>query len=148
MLCEVSYFSIIIHFRHKGAFACSFELAQGKKTDVHIQYCLKYVNMLLSNEIKPILVFDGRHLPAKAITESKRRVSRQSSKKLAVELLKQGKTEEARQYFRRCVDITHEMALQLIKECRKRNVDCIVRISCYKLFLNFINMDILSGCTL
>lgn len=34
--------------------------------------------------------------------------------------------EEARSYMRRSVDITHEMALQLIKECRKRNVDCIV----------------------
>lgn len=37
-----------------------------------------------------------------------------------------GKIDEARKYFRRCVDITHEMALELIKECRKINVDCIV----------------------
>lgn len=29
--------------------------------------------MLLSHNIKPILVFDGRHLPAKAETEAKRR---------------------------------------------------------------------------
>lgn len=28
--------------------------------------------------------------------------------------------------MRRSVDITHSMALSLIKECRKRNVDCIV----------------------
>lgn len=28
--------------------------------------------------------------------------------------------------MRRSVDITHEMALNLIQECRKRNVDCIV----------------------
>lgn len=39
----------------------------------HIMYCMKYVNMLLQNNIKPILVFDGRHLPAKAETEAKRR---------------------------------------------------------------------------
>lgn len=98
---------IIIFFRHKGAFACSVELALGVKTcDMHIQYCLKYVNMLLSHEIKPILVFDGRHLPAKEFTEKKRRESRQNSRKRAVELMKLGKTEEARQHFRRCVDIT------------------------------------------
>lgn len=33
---------------------------------------------------------------------------------------------EAQTYLRRCVDITHEMALQLIRACRSRNVDCIV----------------------
>lgn len=111
---------------HKGAFACADKLARGEPTDVHIQYCLKYVNMLLSHDIKPILVFDGRHLPAKAMTEAKRRESRDNSRKRAAELLRVGKTEEAKSYLRRCVDITHEMALQLIQECRRRNVDCVV----------------------
>lgn len=111
---------------HKGAFACADKLARGESTDIHIQFCLKYVNMLLSYDIKPILVFDGRHLPAKAMTEAKRRESRDNSKKRAAELLRIGKTEEAKSFLRRCVDITHEMALQLIQECRKRNVDCVV----------------------
>ncbi|XP_072947229.1 exonuclease 1 [Epargyreus clarus] len=111
---------------HKGAFACAEKLVRGEETDIHIRYCLKYVTMLLSKNIKPILVFDGRHLPAKALTESKRRESRDTSKKRAAELLSLGKIEEARSYIRRSVDITHEMALALIKECRKRNVDCIV----------------------
>uniref|UniRef100_A0A2A4J8I6 Exonuclease 1 n=1 Tax=Heliothis virescens TaxID=7102 RepID=A0A2A4J8I6_HELVI len=111
---------------HKGAFACAEKLVRGEETDMHIKYCLKYVTMLLSKNIKPILVFDGRHLPAKALTESKRRESRDISKKRAAELLSLGKIEEARNYMRRSVDITHSMALSLIKECRKRNVDCIV----------------------
>ncbi|CAK1550619.1 unnamed protein product [Leptosia nina] len=111
---------------HKGAFACADKLVRGEETDIHIRYCLKYVTMLLSNNIKPILVFDGRHLPAKAMTELKRRESRDISRKRAAELLSLGKTEEARSYMRRSVDITHAMALQLIKECRNRNVDCIV----------------------
>ncbi|XP_049874558.1 exonuclease 1 isoform X2 [Pectinophora gossypiella] len=111
---------------HKGAFACADKLVRGEDTDIHIKYCLKYVTMLLSKNIKPILVFDGRHLPAKAMTESKRRESRDISKKRAAELLSLGKIEEARSYMRRSVDITHSMALKLIKECRKRNVDCIV----------------------
>lgn len=82
---------------HKGSFACSDKIVTGQTTDLyviyfiiisqlififsfskqlnrHIQYCLKYVRMLLSFEIKPILVFDGRHLPAKAMTEKKRRM--------------------------------------------------------------------------
>ncbi|VVC96327.1 unnamed protein product [Leptidea sinapis] len=111
---------------HKGAFACADKLVRGEETDIYIKYCMKYVEMLLSKNIKPILVFDGRHLPAKAMTELKRRESRDISKKRAAELLSLGKTEEARSYMRRSVDVTHAMALGLIKECRKRNVDCIV----------------------
>ncbi|KFB47050.1 hypothetical protein ZHAS_00015119 [Anopheles sinensis] len=111
---------------HRGAFGCAERLARGESTDLHIQYCLKYVQLLLSYNIKPILVFDGRHLPAKAATESKRRESRENARKRGAELLRLGRIEEARSYLRRCVDITHDMALQLIQECRRRNVDCIV----------------------
>ncbi|GAB0096641.1 Exonuclease 1 [Sergentomyia squamirostris] len=111
---------------HKGAYACADKLARGEETTVHIQYCLKYVKMLLSHNIKPIMVFDGRHLPAKELTESRRRDSRQQARSLAGDLLREGKTDEARKQMRRCVDITHEMALEVIQECRKLNVDSIV----------------------
>lgn len=37
-----------------------------------------------------------------------------------------GQTSEGRNLLRRSVDITHEMALQLIKQCQEENVDCIV----------------------
>ncbi|XP_052889275.1 exonuclease 1 isoform X2 [Anopheles moucheti] len=111
---------------HRGAFACAERLARGESTDTHILYCLKYVQLLLSYNIKPILVFDGQHLPAKAATEAKRRESRTNARKRGAELLRQGRIEEARSFLRRCVDITHEMALQLIRECHKRGVDCIV----------------------
>ncbi|KAH8324326.1 hypothetical protein KR074_005329 [Drosophila pseudoananassae] len=111
---------------HKGVFGCAEKLARGEDTDVYIQYCLKYVQMLLSYDIKPILVFDGQHLPAKALTEKRRRESRQQSKERAAELLRRGRIEEARSHMRRCVDVTHDMALRLIKECRMRNIDCIV----------------------
>lgn len=111
---------------HKGAFACADRLVRGDSTDIHIKYCLKYVNLLLHYNIKPILVFDGKHLPAKSQTEKKRKHQRDESKKRAMELLRLGNSAEARNYFRRCVNITHEMALQLIQECHKLNVDCIV----------------------
>lgn len=81
---------------------------------------------MLSNNVKPILIFDGQHLPAKALTESRRRETRKCAKKKAAELLRLGRIDEARSYMKRCINITHEMALQLIKECRKINVDCIV----------------------
>lgn len=52
--------------------------------------------------------------------------NRKAAKERATELLRQGKRTEALSYFRRCVNITHDMALQLIQECRKINVDCVV----------------------
>ncbi|KAK3928466.1 Exonuclease 1 [Frankliniella fusca] len=111
---------------HKGAFACADKLARGEQTDMYVQYCMKYVNMLLANEIKPILVFDGRHLPAKAQTEKKRREKREENRKQAASLLRQGHTTEALSFLRRCIDVTHKMALTLMQECRRRNIDCIV----------------------
>ncbi|XP_034248442.1 exonuclease 1 isoform X2 [Thrips palmi] len=111
---------------HKGAFACADKLARGEETDMYVQYCMKYVNMLLAHDIKPILVFDGRHLPAKAHTEKKRRERREENRKTAANLLRQGNTTEGLNYLRRCIDVTHKMALTLMQECRRRNVDCIV----------------------
>lgn len=40
--------------------------------------------------------------------------------------MRSGNHKDAQAQFRRCVDITHEMALLLIQTCRALNVDCIV----------------------
>lgn len=87
---------------------------------------MKYLNMLKKYDIKPIMVFDGNHLPAKAITEKRRRDARKNAKVRAAELLRLGRKDEAWNYFRQSIDITPTMALNLIKECRRNNIDCIV----------------------
>lgn len=87
---------------------------------------MKYVKLLQSFGINVILVFDGRFLPAKKLTEDKRRQQRQKAKKQAADLLSVGNIEEARKYMKASINITHKMALNVIKECRKMNVDCIV----------------------
>ena len=76
---------------------------------------MKYIDMLLYHDIKPILVFDGRNLPSKAETEKKRRENRRANKDKAVQLLSEGKAKEARDYFQRCVDITPQMARKIIE---------------------------------
>ncbi|XP_074107167.1 exonuclease tos isoform X2 [Cotesia typhae] len=111
---------------HKGVFTCAEKLALGEPTDGYVQYCLKFVQMLLANRIKPILVFDGCYLPAKAETEIKRRESRETNKRRAAELMRMGRNAEGKAILRRSVDVTHEMALQVIKKCQELNVDCIV----------------------
>ncbi|GJQ67810.1 hypothetical protein Trydic_g21099 [Trypoxylus dichotomus] len=111
---------------HKGAFGCAEKLVRGEDTNGYVYYCLKYIKMLKSYDIHPILVFDGQHLPAKKHTEEKRREQRKLSRKKASELLRLGKVDEARIQMKCAIDITHKMALALIKECRKNGVDCIV----------------------
>ena len=39
----------------------------------YVYYCMKYVNYMLSVGVKPIMVFDGCHLPSKKDVEQSRR---------------------------------------------------------------------------
>lgn len=73
------------------------------------------VRLLQHYNITPYIVFDGGPLPAKKGTESKRLNSREANKEKALELARQGKFAEAREFFTRAVDVTPEMAFQLIK---------------------------------
>ncbi|XP_076443126.1 uncharacterized protein LOC143281736 [Babylonia areolata] len=111
---------------HKGAFSCAEKLALGEKTEQYVYYCMKYVDCLLRNDLKPILVFDGCHLPSKKDVEVSRRERREVNRKKAAQLLREGKRQEAKECLQRCVDITPQMALQLMNACRARGVDCIV----------------------
>lgn len=51
--------------------------------------------------------------------------SRELNRKRAAELMRLDKPNEARTFLRRCIDVTHNMALTLMRECRARNIDCI-----------------------
>ncbi|XP_061693869.1 exonuclease 1 isoform X2 [Syngnathoides biaculeatus] len=87
---------------------------------------MKYVDMLFSFNVKPILVFDGRNLPSKRQVEKARRERREANLQKGRQLLRDGKLSEARDCFTRCVNITPAMAHNLIKAARAREVDCIV----------------------
>lgn len=111
---------------HKGAIACAEKLAKGEPTDRYVGFCMKFVNMLLSYEVKPILVFDGCTLPSKKEVERSRRERRQSNLLKGKQLLREGKVSEARECFTRSVNITHAMAHKVIKAARALGVDCLV----------------------
>lgn len=111
---------------HKGAFACADKLAKGEPTDQYVTYCMKFVHMLLSHGVKPILVFDGCTLPSKKDVEKARREKRQTNLQKGKQLLREGKLSEARDCFTRSVNITSEMAHQVIKAARSEGVNCIV----------------------
>ncbi|XP_057704538.1 exonuclease 1 isoform X2 [Corythoichthys intestinalis] len=111
---------------HKGAFSCAEKLAKGEPTDQYVWYCMKYVDMLFSFGVNPILVFDGRNLPSKREVEKARRARREANLQKGRQLLRDGKLSEARDCFTRCINITPAMAHNLIKVARARGVDCIV----------------------
>ncbi|CAN0405293.1 unnamed protein product [Lampetra planeri] len=111
---------------HKGAFACADRLAKGENTNQYVFYCVKFIEMLLGCDVKPILVFDGCMLPSKKEVEKSRRERRQLNLQKGKQLLREGKVSEARACFTRCINVTPQMALEVIKAARARGVDCIV----------------------
>lgn len=82
--------------------------------------------MLQHFGVTPFLIFDGDYLPSKAATEKERAMRRESSKKAGMELLNAGKASQAYLEFQKAVDVTPEMARQLIDELKKTGIQYIV----------------------
>ncbi|KAF9873499.1 exo1 protein [Colletotrichum karsti] len=111
---------------HRGAIACAADLAQGKPTRKYVDFAMHRVRMLRHFGVKPYLVFDGDYLPSKAATEGSREKRRENSKKLAMELVKAGKSSQAQLEFQKAIDVTPEMARNLIDELKKMDVSYVV----------------------
>ena len=84
------------------------------------------VRMLIHFGVIPYIVFDGDHLPSKAGTEAERAKGREESKKTGLELYRLQKWTQAHRELQKAVDVTPEMALQLIDELKKIGVRYVV----------------------
>ncbi|PMD42484.1 hypothetical protein L207DRAFT_581143 [Hyaloscypha variabilis F] len=111
---------------HRGTVACAMELALGKPTRKFVDFAMHRVRMLQHFHVTPYIIFDGDYLPSKAATEADRAKRREESKKAGMELLNAGKTSQAYLEFQKAVDVTPEMARQLIDELKKVGVQYIV----------------------
>ncbi|KAF8310925.1 PIN domain-like protein [Clavulina sp. PMI_390] len=118
---------------HRGAYGCAPELVKGIPTtrqgtfnQQYVDYAMHRVRLLKHHNITPFIVFDGGPLPAKQGTESSRHKSREEARERAMELSRQGRHSEARDAFVKAVDVTPEMAYQLIKALRAENVSYVV----------------------
>uniref|UniRef100_A0A0X3PIY6 Exonuclease 1 n=1 Tax=Schistocephalus solidus TaxID=70667 RepID=A0A0X3PIY6_SCHSO len=100
---------------HRAAYSCAMDLGLGNSTSHYVKYCMKFLQMILSAQLKPVLVFDGSNLPAKAETESRRRKSKKAYKEMAAQYLREGNRKAAQECFERCVDVTPEMARAVMK---------------------------------
>lgn len=94
--------------------------------DRFVDFAMHRVRMLQHFGVIPYLVFDGDYLPSKAATETDREKRREESRRTGLELLSAGKTSQAHLELQKAVDVTPEMARQLIDELKKVNVQYIV----------------------
>lgn len=120
--CGVDTYSWI----HKGVFSCAMDICLGKPTTAYITYCNNLLSLLLAHNITPVLVFDGARLTAKQDTETERETKRQIGLAQAQQYLREGREREAHQAFSKAVDVTAEMARQVLLSFKRRGVQCIV----------------------
>ncbi|KIK93415.1 hypothetical protein PAXRUDRAFT_829024 [Paxillus rubicundulus Ve08.2h10] len=111
---------------HRGVYACATELATGKKTTKYVDYAMHRVRLLRHHKIQPYVVLDGGPLPAKKGTESERKQRRAENLAKANALAAQGKHNQAREFYVKCVDVTPQMAYQFIKALRTEGVQYVV----------------------
>ncbi|KAG2069184.1 PIN domain-like protein [Suillus decipiens] len=111
---------------HRGVYACATEIATGKPSTKYVDYAMQRVRLLRHHKIRPYIVFDGGPLPAKMGTETERKQRREENLAKAKTLASQGRHKEAREYFVKCIDVTPQMAYQLIKALRAENVSYVV----------------------
>ncbi|CAL1699692.1 unnamed protein product [Somion occarium] len=111
---------------HRGTYACAADLATGKNTTKYVDYAMHRVRLLRHHNITPYIVFDGGPLPAKKGTESERKQRRDENLDRANSLAAQGKHTQAREFYVKCIDVTPQMAYQLIKALRAESVPYVV----------------------
>ncbi|KAI9847224.1 MAG: Rad2 nuclease [Thelocarpon superellum] len=111
---------------HRATVACAMELALDRPTRKHVDFAMHRVRMLQHYGVIPFLVFDGDYLPSKAATEADRAKKREESKRQGLELHRRGKTAQAYAELQKAVDVTPEMAGQLIDSLKRAGVQYLV----------------------
>ncbi|MCJ1392962.1 Rad2 nuclease [Xylographa bjoerkii] len=111
---------------HRGTVACAIDLALEKPTTKFVEFAMHRVRMLIHFGITPYIVFDGDYLPSKASTEVARAEKRAESKRIGLELYRMGKPSQAHLELQKAVDVTPEMARQLIDELKRHDVKYVV----------------------
>lgn len=91
-----------------------------------VDFAMHRVRMLQHYGVTPYIIFDGDYLPSKAATEADRSKRREESRKAGLDLLSAGKTSQAYLEFQKAVDVTPEMARQLIDDLKRAGVQYVV----------------------
>ncbi|OHT16064.1 XPG N-terminal domain containing protein [Tritrichomonas foetus] len=111
---------------HRGCISCAKELAKGEKTTKYITYFMQQVQLLINHGLRPLIVFDGCDLPAKRVTNEKRRADRADHIKAAIQCDEHGMISEANDHYIKSVEITPDVLYPLFNRLRRQNVEFIV----------------------
>ncbi|KRX06158.1 5'-3' exonuclease, C-terminal domain [Pseudocohnilembus persalinus] len=111
---------------YRACYGCSYELNMGIKTYGYIHYFQKLINLLQEYKITPIIVFDGKFLPAKEKTQQKRSGEKSKNREKAKEALQKGNISEARKWFTRCISITDDITFETQDYLKKQGIEIIV----------------------
>ncbi|RKP18326.1 PIN domain-like protein [Rozella allomycis CSF55] len=106
---------------YKGAYVDPVKIVKGIPTSVHVDYCMRKIDLLFQNNILPLFVFDGGALPMKKITDDRRK---EQLKKLGLND-NMSKSEMFKEYAK-CLSINHFHAHDLIKVLRVHKIPFIV----------------------
>ncbi|POV94766.1 hypothetical protein PSTT_16672, partial [Puccinia striiformis] len=111
---------------HRGAYHCAQELCLGSPTKKHVEYFVQKIKLLHAFGVTAYVVFDGDHLPSKKITEDDRENRRRTALTNANRLLAQGDQKKAREEFVKAVDVTPQLAYDVILALRSMGVKYVV----------------------
>lgn len=111
---------------HRASYGCAEDLYYGRPTDQYVRFCLKRLQIVIDAGIKPIMVFDGQRLPAKEVTHKNRQSLRHEKRQKVEQLLADGRASKAKELMRNCVEVTPEMAKNLINALRSKDIDFVV----------------------
>ncbi|KAK5099529.1 Rad2 nuclease [Exophiala xenobiotica] len=111
---------------HRGAVACSYQLAFDIPTTQYVAFVVNRVRMLLDFGITPYLVFDGDSVPSKAGTNARRRKEREEARARGLALARSGKKDLAQPEFQKAVMVTPQMTFEVIEAMRRMDVQILV----------------------
>ena len=112
----------VFAFLHRGATGGerAMRFVRYGETDLAVKFALRRVGMVLSNGLKPLLVFDGGSLPAKGETNEARQQKREESKQRGDDLYAQGDVEGAIKAYSAAVTITAETAAEVHRKAKEQ----------------------------
>jgi exonuclease-1 len=111
---------------HRGGVTCAKNLVEEVQTDTLTNYFMGMIEILIRNEIKPFVVFDGRPLPVKGQCNSLRQEVRRKNKQLAREAALNGDDFISSKLYARAVTVTSTMIHALIIRLKSSDIEFLV----------------------